>query len=116
MIKNKKIEEKKICDEKKICNKIKTMEHEKDNNEKSSKKKIPKEKNEKKIYVIDLFCGCGGMTTGLIDAGLKVIAGIDIWDKAIESYKNNHDHIAVCADLTKLTPNDFKKYTISIQI
>jgi hypothetical protein len=29
--------------------------------------------------VLDLFCGCGGMSRGLEDAGLNVIAGIDVW-------------------------------------
>ena len=28
--------------------------------------------------VIDLFCGVGGLTRGLLDAGLNVIAGFDI--------------------------------------
>ena len=28
------------------------------------------------LNVIDLFCGCGGMSKGLTDAGLNVIAGI----------------------------------------
>ena len=41
------------------------------------------------LNVIDLFCGCGGMSKGLVDSGLNVIAGIDIWDRAIESY-NKH--------------------------
>lgn len=70
-----------------------------------------KKKNVKqiKLNVIDLFCGCGGMTTGLINAGLNIVAGIDIWDKAIESYKSNHEHLAICADLTKLPPNILKK-------
>jgi site-specific DNA-cytosine methylase len=27
------------------------------------------------------------MSKGLTDAGLNIIAGIDIWDKAINSYK-----------------------------
>jgi len=35
------------------------------------------------LNVIDLFCGCGGMSKGLTDAGLNVIVGIDIWDKGI---------------------------------
>jgi DNA-cytosine methyltransferase len=74
-------------------------------------------KNKKKLNVIDLFCGCGGMTSGLIDAGLNIIAGIDIWNKAIESYQSNYDHLAICADLTKLSPNDFKKkYNINCNI
>ncbi|HFL8595758.1 TPA: DNA cytosine methyltransferase, partial [Escherichia coli] len=31
-----------------------------------------------KIYAIDLFCGAGGLTHGLIQAGIGVIAGIDL--------------------------------------
>lgn len=57
--------------------------------------------------VLDLFCGCGGMSKGLTDAGLNVIAGIDIWDKAIENYNKNYKHKAYCQDLTKLSPEQF---------
>lgn len=62
-----------------------------------------------KLNVIDLFCGCGGMTKGLEDAGLNIITGIDIWDKAIESYNKNFQHKAYCADLTKLSPDKFNE-------
>ena len=31
------------------------------------------------LNVLDLFCGCGGMSQGLTDAKLNIIAGIDIW-------------------------------------
>jgi DNA (cytosine-5)-methyltransferase 1 len=70
---------------------------------------IPKKKmsNTKSINVIDLFCGCGGMSKGLTDAGLNIIAGIDVWDKAINSYKKNFHHQAICQDLTKLPPEKF---------
>jgi DNA (cytosine-5)-methyltransferase 1 len=64
---------------------------------------------ENKLNVLDLFCGCGGMSKGLTDAGLNIIAGIDYWDKAIESYSKNFDHQGICADLTKLTPELFNK-------
>ena len=47
------------------------------------------------------------MSKGLTDAGLNIIAGIDIWDKAINSYKKNFHHTAICEDLTKLTPDKF---------
>jgi len=57
--------------------------------------------------VLDLFCGCGGMSKGLTDAGLNVIAGVDIWDKAIENYNKNYKHKAYCQDLTKLSPEQF---------
>lgn len=63
----------------------------------------------KKLNAIDLFCGCGGMSKGLVDAGLNVVAGIDIWDTAIESYNENFEHIACCADITKLHPAEFNK-------
>lgn len=57
------------------------------------------------------------MTTGLVNAGLNIIAGIDIWDKAIESYKSNHEHLSICADLTQLSPQNFKKnYNINFDI
>lgn len=60
------------------------------------------------MNAIDLFCGCGGMTQGLKSAGINVIAGIDIWDKAIESYSKNHNHLALCKDLTTFTPEDLE--------
>jgi DNA-cytosine methyltransferase len=61
------------------------------------------------MNVIDLFCGCGGMSKGLTDSGLNVIAGIDIWNKAIESYNKNYEHKAYCEDLTKLSPERFNE-------
>tara|TARA_B100001778_G_C18557747_1_gene616249 strand:- start:509 stop:1510 length:1002 start_codon:yes stop_codon:yes gene_type:complete len=67
-----------------------------------------------RLNVLDLFCGCGGMTKGLEEAGLNVLAGLDIWDKAIDSYKQNFKHLSVCDDISKLTPNSFcAKYNIN---
>ena len=43
----------------------------------------------------------------MVDAGLNIIAGIDIWNKAIDSYKQNYDHLAICEDLTELSPEMF---------
>lgn len=59
------------------------------------------------LNVLDLFCGCGGMSKGLEDAGLNIIAGVDIWDKAIESYSQNFKHQAICENLQELPPEDF---------
>jgi DNA (cytosine-5)-methyltransferase 1 len=80
-----------------------------------SNKEIPSQNTQiievdtKTLNVIDLFCGCGGMSKGLTDAGLNVIAGIDIWDKAVESYNKNYNHKAYCADLTQLPPEKFNE-------
>ena len=66
---------------------------------------------EEKIKVLDLFCGCGGFTKGLEDAGLDVIAGIDHWNPAVESYKKNFNHICLEKDLTEYTPENFTEET-----
>jgi site-specific DNA-cytosine methylase len=60
---------------------------------------------------IDLFCGCGGFSQGISmsDSGINILAGIDIWDKAIHNYKKNHSHEAICEDLQKLPPEIFEK-------
>jgi len=54
---------------------------------------------------IDLFCGCGGLTTGLVAAGIDVICGIDVWDTAIETYRHNHHHLGLCEDIQTLEPS-----------
>lgn len=56
------------------------------------------------MKVLDLFCGCGGMSQGLKEAGLDVLMGIDHWDKAAESYKANQKHETLCADLRQVDP------------
>jgi len=61
------------------------------------------------MNVIDLFCGCGGMSKGLSDAGLNIIGGVDIWNKAIDNYNKNFSHKAICEDLTKFPPEKFNE-------
>lgn len=63
------------------------------------------------MKVLDLFCGCGGLTKGLEDAGFNIIAGIDIWEIAIQSYKSNFNHIGLCKDLTLYNPEEFVEET-----
>jgi len=44
----------------------------------------------KKYTVLDLFCGCGGLSKGFEMAGFRILAGNDIWKKALETFKLNH--------------------------
>ncbi|SKA72110.1 DNA (cytosine-5)-methyltransferase 1 [Paucidesulfovibrio gracilis DSM 16080] len=62
--------------------------------------------NEKKLQAVDLFCGCGGMSLGLRQAGFQVMAGIDIEPLAIEAYRANHpDTKAIQADICEVDPH-----------
>ncbi|OGO34903.1 MAG: hypothetical protein A2Z03_02965 [Chloroflexi bacterium RBG_16_56_8] len=54
----------------------------------------------KNRYVgIDFFCGCGGMTAGLIKAGVDVLLGIDNDPLCKETYERNNGVPFECADL-----------------
>lgn len=43
------------------------------------------------IEAIDLFCGAGGLTRGLLDAGIKVKAGFDVEDSCRYAYEANNE-------------------------
>ena len=54
--------------------------------------------------VLDLFCGCGGLSLGFEQAGFHVLLGIDIWEDALKTYKHNHTSSrTLCADMSSLT-------------
>lgn len=39
---------------------------------------------------VDLFCGCGGLSTGLLDAGIDVRVGVDLDAPSIDTFALNH--------------------------
>lgn len=51
------------------------------------------------MRVVDLFCGCGGLSLGFEKAGMEVVAGFDNWQDALTVYRNNFSHPAFRADL-----------------
>jgi DNA (cytosine-5)-methyltransferase 1 len=57
---------------------------------------------------IDLFCGCGGFTLGLKQAGLTTLAAIDFAPDAIAVFKANFPEVPVVLerDLTAFPPED----------
>ena len=65
---------------------------------------------EKKYNVLDLFCGCGGLSIGFEQAGYNVLLGIDNWEDALVTFRNNHhESETICADLMKLKPEEVEE-------
>lgn len=48
-----------------------------------------------KFNVIDLFCGAGGMSEGIIQAGLHIIYSSDINESVEQTYKNRHEQLGL---------------------
>lgn len=47
----------------------------------------------KGIVAVDLFCGAGGLTRGLLDAGIKVKKGYDLDSKVKDTYEKNNQGV-----------------------
>jgi DNA (cytosine-5)-methyltransferase 1 len=47
----------------------------------------------KQIKAFDFFCGAGGLTRGLLDAGIKIIAGFDNDEKCRLTYEYNNPNV-----------------------
>lgn len=56
--------------------------------------------NIEQYKVIDLFCGCGGLSLGFLNAGFNIVSAYDWWDVALNIYKKNFNHPAVKKDLS----------------
>lgn len=59
------------------------------------------------LTAIDLYCGAGGLTEGLKQAGFSVIGAVDISPLAIEAFEANHPETVVWRrDVRRLTPGE----------
>lgn len=75
----------------------------------------------KQYTAISLFSGAGGDATGLEQAGFKVVAYSEIWDKARKTHDlNMPDSILLGnefnSDITKIPDEEFAKYTGKIDL
>ena len=63
-----------------------------------------------KYKAIDFFCGGGGMTCGLRQAGINVIAGVDFDQDAKETYEyNNSGSVFIQTNIKNLRSNYFER-------
>ena len=59
-----------------------------------------------KINAIDLFCGVGGLTYGVQQAGINVVAGYDIDDKSKFAYEYNNDAKFILKDIKEIEDDE----------
>lgn len=65
------------------------------------------------VNVLDLYSGAGGMSLGLENAGLNVVAGVDYDADAVKTYNDNFEHNGIQENLEKVGPKEFReKYDI----
>ena len=51
------------------------------------------------LKAVDLFCGVGGLSKGLHDSGMEIVAAYDNWPAAVDAYTRNMPHAAERMDL-----------------
>lgn len=58
----------------------------------------------KKLTVLDLFSGCGGLSYGFEQAGFDVLLGVDNWQPALDTFELNHTNSkSLLADISELS-------------
>lgn len=60
------------------------------------------------IACIDLFCGAGGLTHGLIKAGIPVVAGVDIDEACRYPFETNNKSHFIAEDIKNVKPVQLK--------
>lgn len=59
---------------------------------------------------IDLFCGVGGLTHGLIKSGITIRAGLDLDSSCKYAYEVNNNAKFIDADISEVTGQEISKY------
>ncbi len=68
----------------------------------------PNQRGSSKLTAVDLFCGAGGLTQGLVDAGFTVLAAIDNSELAGDAYEANHPTTRLIRrDIRRVCPEGF---------
>ncbi len=63
------------------------------------------------LNVIDLFCGCGGLSEGFRLAGYNIVGGIDSNESAINTFNHNFEKAkGSCFDLSIMTDEMIEEY------
>ncbi len=62
-----------------------------------------------KNKIIDLFCGCGGLSLGFEAAGFEPVLAIDMWKDAVVTYNHNRtEKVAICEDIHNISDEQLR--------
>lgn len=62
------------------------------------------------MFAVDFFCGAGGLTRGFLDAGIRVVAGLDINESCRRTYESNNKPAKFLAcDLREIRRQDLER-------
>lgn len=76
-------------------------------------------------YAVDLFCGAGGCSEGLIQAGFHILFSSDISDMVEVTYRHRHEQLGLIqgkntwferSDIRDLTGNDIRRHIMNLEI
>ena len=76
-------------------------------------------------YAVDFFCGAGGCSEGLIQAGFHILFSSDISDMVEVTYRHRHEQLGLIqgkntwferADIRNLTGEDIKRHIANLEI
>lgn len=62
-----------------------------------------------RVTAVDIFCGAGGLTRGLLDAEIDVVAGYDIDEGCRYPYEHNNEVEFIQTDVRDLDPKEVDK-------
>jgi len=69
-----------------------------------------------KYNVLDLFCGCGGLSKGFELSGFNIVGGIDFDQAAISTFNNNFPNAnSLCCDISSLAEKEISKFLLNIE-
>jgi DNA (cytosine-5)-methyltransferase 1 len=61
----------------------------------------------KRLRVIDLFCGAGGLSLGFSQAGLEIVYALDKDRDSCDTYRSNHPSTTVdCLPIDRISPDE----------
>lgn len=49
----------------------------------------------RKLNVLDIFAGAGGMSLGFSQAGFNIVAAVEKWKPAVNTYQENHQDVTI---------------------